>query len=149
MKSLIANFADSERMFKICLLLTKSDFLTAGIILLSYSLGTNTLFLSSLRGSLKSRILLSLTKNLKKPCSSGLKSDPLSLERSHILRIYLWKSSGVRSRPALLMITFTPCLMSSNVLNDFNKFLVSLGNLSARASLIWDSSIMSTILTLG
>jgi hypothetical protein len=87
MKSLIASLADSERMFRICLLLTKSDLFIAGIIPFSKSVGINTLFLSYFNGCLNSKIRLLLTRNFKKFCSSGSNKVPLSFDKLHILRI--------------------------------------------------------------
>lgn len=57
-KSLIANLALSDKMFRMCLLLTKLEFRMVFKIFLSESHGTKGLFLSSFLGDLKITIRL-------------------------------------------------------------------------------------------
>ena len=75
-KSLIANFALYDNMFKICLLFTKSQPLIVLKIFLSVSHGTKTLFLSYFLGCLKITIRLLSIRNFKNLCSSGSKRLP-------------------------------------------------------------------------
>lgn len=87
MKSRIANFADYERIFKICLLLTKSDLFIDGIIPFSNYVGTNTLLRSYFNGCLNSNTRLLFTKNFKKLCYSGSNKLPRSFDKLHIFNI--------------------------------------------------------------
>lgn len=83
----MANFADYERMFNICLLFTKSDLFIAGIIPFSNYVGTNTLLRSYFNGCLNKRTRLLFTKNFKKFCYSGSNKLPRSFDRLHIFKI--------------------------------------------------------------